>query len=135
MIDSQGADVIFVAAGTAALGVFQGVAERNVLAIGATDDMDAKEPGYIVTSAVKRMDTSLYTLGKQLLEDNLPTGTVVMTLEEEGTEITDCSTIAPYITNQEEWDRILGEVDQARQDIISGAIDPVDGSTGAVFEP
>jgi basic membrane protein A len=134
-IDSQDVDVIFVAAGLAALGVFQGVAEKNVLAIGATDDMDRKEPGSIVTSAMKRMDTALYVLGEQLLSGTLPTGTLVMTLEEKGTGLTDCSTIAPFITNQAEWDRIIAEVDKARQDIISGKIQVVDGSIGEAFNP
>ncbi|RGY98735.1 BMP family ABC transporter substrate-binding protein [Clostridium sp. AM58-1XD] len=134
-IQSQNADVIFVAAGLAALGVFQGVKECNVLALGATDDMDAKEPGFIVTSAVKRMDTALYKLADQLLNGELEKGTVVMTLEEGGADLTDYSVIAPYITDEAKWDEIKQEVEQARKDIISGKINVVDGSMGEVFTP
>lgn len=134
-IESQNADVIFVAAGLAALGVFQGVKEANVYAIGATNNMDAQEPGFIVTSALKRMDTSLFVLAKELKEGTLTKGTRVMTLAESGTDLTDFSVFEPFVTNKDKWSEIKTRVETAKADIISGKINVVDGSLGEKFVP
>jgi len=57
---SQGADVIFVAAGASGSGVFDAVEEKKKLAIGVDSNQNWMKPGFILTSMMKRVDVAVY---------------------------------------------------------------------------
>lgn len=64
---SQGADVIYAAAGGTGLGVFDAANESRaagklVYAIGVDSNQDYIQPGIVLTSMVKRVDTAVYNL-------------------------------------------------------------------------
>ena len=65
---SQGADVIYAAAGGTGLGVFDAANEttqstgKKVYAIGVDSDQDYIQPGIVLCSMVKRVDTAVYNL-------------------------------------------------------------------------
>lgn len=58
----DGCDVIFQAAGPAGLGVLEAAEEYGFKAIGVDTDQGYLHPGYIVTSMLKRVDTSIYDI-------------------------------------------------------------------------
>lgn len=135
MINSQNVDIIFASCGLAARGIYQAARENNVFAIGSSDNQDSLEPGFMITSVQKRMDTALASLGESLSKGELAGGERRMTLEEGGTTLTDFAELKKVITNEAEWDRIMAEVDKAQADIIAGNIQVVDNTKGEVFEP
>ena len=57
---NQGADIIFHASGSTGLGVFEAAREKGKLAIGVDSDQYAEAPGFILTSMVKRVETSVF---------------------------------------------------------------------------
>lgn len=57
---NEGADVIFQAAGPAGLGVLEAAATYNFIAIGVDTDQSYLQPGFVASSALKRVDTAIY---------------------------------------------------------------------------
>ncbi|MEG0913977.1 MAG: BMP family ABC transporter substrate-binding protein [Oscillospiraceae bacterium] len=133
MFKNQNADVVYQVCGLAGLGIFQAAKENKCLAIGVDSDQDYLEPGTILTSVVKEVDTAVFKICEQLQAGTLKGGTMTLTLGD-GTEITNMSTIAQYVTNQEAFDAVVAAVEKARQDIISGKIKVVSGQNGERFE-
>src|SRR5665213_2628116 len=63
---SEGADIIYVAAGKAGLGAIDQVKQRNdAFLIGVDSDQDGIAPGKILTSMVKRVDTGVFRVALQ----------------------------------------------------------------------
>lgn len=111
---TDGADVIFHAAGATGLGVIEGAKESGVWAIGVDSDQSSLAPESILTSAMKRVDNACYDAVKALLEDTLESGVITYDLVKGGVDI------APTTDNlpQEVMDSIL----EAKEKIISGEI-------------
>lgn len=57
---SQGADVVFAAAGGTGLGVLQTAADEGILAIGVDSNQNHLQPGTVLTSMTKRVDVAVY---------------------------------------------------------------------------
>tara|TARA_R110002096_G_scaffold136122_7_gene288463 strand:+ start:650 stop:1645 length:996 start_codon:yes stop_codon:yes gene_type:complete len=57
---SQGADVIFAAAGGTGLGVLQAAADEGILSIGVDSNQNYLHPGKVLTSMMKRVDNAVY---------------------------------------------------------------------------
>ena len=57
---SQGADVIYAAAGGTGIGVLQTAADEGILSIGVDSNQNHLHPGKVLTSAVKRVDNAVY---------------------------------------------------------------------------
>ncbi|WP_039018659.1 BMP family lipoprotein [Halocynthiibacter namhaensis] len=57
---SQGADVIFAAAGGTGLGVLQTAADEGVLSIGVDSNQNHLHSGSVLTSMLKRVDNAVY---------------------------------------------------------------------------
>ena len=64
----QGADIIFQVAGRSGEGVLSAAAETGNFAIGVDSNQDDIQPGHIITSMMKRVDTSTYLLIKNVLD-------------------------------------------------------------------
>ncbi len=79
---SQGADVIYAAAGATGMGVLQAAADEGILSIGVDSNQNYLFPGKVLTSMVKRVDNAVYEIFKE--GSDLKTGTVVMDLKSEG---------------------------------------------------
>ncbi|WP_116134913.1 BMP family protein [Tropicimonas sp. IMCC34043] len=56
---SQGADVIYAAAGGTGVGVLQAAADANILSIGVDSNQNHMHPGKVLTSMVKRVDNAV----------------------------------------------------------------------------
>lgn len=57
---SQGADVIFAAAGGTGMGVLQAAADEGILSIGVDSNQNHLHPGKVLTSMLKRVDVAVY---------------------------------------------------------------------------
>lgn len=70
----QGADIIFQVAGRSGEGVLSAAAETGNFAIGVDSNQDYIQPGSIIVSMLKRVDTSTFLLVKDALEGNFQGG-------------------------------------------------------------
>ena len=57
---SQGADVIYAAAGGTGVGVLQAAADEGILSIGVDSNQNGMHPGKVLTSMIKRVDVAVY---------------------------------------------------------------------------
>lgn len=58
---SQGADVIYAAAGGTGVGVLQTAADEEILSIGVDSNQNYLHPGKVLTSMLKRVDNAVYS--------------------------------------------------------------------------
>jgi basic membrane protein A and related proteins len=115
----QGADIVFQVAGGAGLGVFEAAVDANHYAIGVDSDQDALEPGYILTSMVKRADVAVEQLMTEYAEGTFEGGTVLeLGLAEDGVGLSEFTE-----TRDEIPEEFLTEIDSLRQQIIDGEIE------------
>ena len=103
-------------AGGCGLGALSAAAEEGVWGIGV--DRDQRELGpHILTSAVKRVDVSVYDAIKEVQDGTFKGGQdATFDLENGGVAI---GTTSPEVSQQ-----ILDEVDALKQQIIDGEITP-----------
>ncbi len=62
---SQGADVIYAAAGGTGVGVLQAAADMGILSIGVDSNQNYLHPGQVLTSMMKRVDNAVYDAFKE----------------------------------------------------------------------
>ncbi len=111
---SQGADVIFHAAGGTGLGVIDACKEAGIWAIGVDQDQSSVAPETILTSAMKRVDNSVYDAASALIDGTLESGVKTYTLEDAGVDI------APTTDNLS--DETLAAIEEVKQQIIDGTV-------------
>lgn len=111
---NQGAQVIFGAAGQAALGVFDASAEKNLYSIGCDSDQailfeggkEQKKADLMVTSALKNIDKALLNAIEMYMEDKVPWGTdAVLGIKEDGVAIAE-NTYFEKILSQKDRDAL-----------------------------
>lgn len=71
---SNGADVIFAAAGASGLGLFDAAEEKKKLAIGVDSNQNWIKPGLVLTSMLKRVDVAVYKVCKDAKEGTFSAG-------------------------------------------------------------
>lgn len=121
---TNGADVIYHAAGGTGLGVIDGCKEKGIWAIGVDSDQSVIAPETILTSAMKRVDNASFDVSKAVCEGTLKGGIITYDLAASGVDI------APTITNLS--DDVIKAVEEVKAKIISGEI--VVPETQADFE-
>lgn len=112
---SQGADVIFAAAGGTGIGVLQAAADEGVLSVGVDSNQNALHPGQVLTSMVKRVDNAVFdafTAGAEL-----EPGLRVMDLAAEGVDVAIDENNADLVDAE-----MQAAVDEARAAIASGEV-------------
>ncbi|CAM4177184.1 BMP family ABC transporter substrate-binding protein [Nocardiopsis rhodophaea] len=115
----KGADVVFHAAGASGNGVLQAAADREQLFIGVDSDQYANAPDdqkqYVVTSALKNIDTAVFEYVKSVADGKTQTGVQEFDLSGGGVD---------YATsNSEQISDIQGQLDELKQKIIDGEIE------------
>ncbi|HBM59630.1 MAG TPA: BMP family ABC transporter substrate-binding protein [Citreicella sp.] len=112
---SQGADVVYAAAGGTGIGVLQTAADEGILSVGVDSNQNYLHPGKVLTSMLKRVDVAVaeaMTKGEAL-----ETGVMVLGLAENG---------VGYALDEHNADLVSAEmksaVDAAREKIIAGEI-------------
>lgn len=85
---SQGADIVFAAAGKTGEGVFQAAGEKGKYVIGVDADQRYINPEVIIASVVKAVNVSVYESIERIIADELDSGSFyTYGLEEEGVYI------------------------------------------------
>ncbi|MEL6416853.1 MAG: BMP family ABC transporter substrate-binding protein [Pseudomonadota bacterium] len=110
---SQGADVVYAAAGGTGVGVLQTAADEGILSIGVDSNQNYLHPGQVLTSMLKRVDVAVYEAMKA--GENVETGVFTMGLSDEGVGYALDDNNASLITTD-----MQAAVDEARLKIIDG---------------
>lgn len=114
---SQGADVLYHAAGGTGLGVIEAAKEKGVYAIGVDSDQDDVAPGVVLTSMNKNVDIALYDAVKELKDGNFTPGIYEMGVAENGVGITELKYTADIIGKEN-----LNRLEEIKNKIVSGEI-------------
>lgn len=117
---SQGADIIYAAAGKSGIGAIDEIRSRpNVYLIGVDGDQDGLAPGKILTSVLKRVDVAVFTVAKDVLDKKPLKGHLEFGLKDNGVGLTDFQ-----YTKQIIGPKTIAEVGKLRDAIIAGKITP-----------
>lgn len=79
---SQGADVVYAAAGGTGVGVLQAAADAGILSVGVDSNQNGLHPGKVLTSMLKRVDVAVFDAFTAGTEQ--PGGVKVLNLAAEG---------------------------------------------------
>lgn len=116
---SQGADVLFHAAGASGMGVFDAVEtdrKKQTFAIGVDSNQNAIKPGRVLTSMLKRVDNAVFEIIKSEVEKKFVGGPRSFGLKDKGIDYAvdehNRDLVAPYAE----------KLELVRGDIISGKI-------------
>jgi len=114
---SQGADVVYAAAGGTGLGVLQVAEDEGILSIGVDSNQNYLHPGSVLTSMLKRVDVAVYD-AFSTDPSEIETGLHVFGLAEEG---------VGYAMDENNAELVSAEmqeaVEAARAAIIAGEIE------------
>ncbi|WP_293577277.1 BMP family ABC transporter substrate-binding protein [Phaeobacter sp.] len=112
---SQGADVVYAAAGGTGVGVLQTAADEGILSIGVDSNQNHLHPGKVLTSMLKRVDNAVF----EAFQDGpgLETGFSVMGLSNGGVGFAVDDNNAPLITAE-----MQAAADEAATKIATGEI-------------
>lgn len=110
---SQGADVVYHAAGGTGVGVLQAAADAGALGIGVDSNQNGLQPGHVLTSMMKRVDVAVENVFK-----GFEPGVHVLGLAEDGVGVAMDDNNKDLVTPE-----MKAAVDEAKQKIISGEID------------
>ena len=81
---SQGADIVYAAAGQTGLGVLQATADGGKLSIGVDSNQNGLHPGQVLTSVLKHVDEAIYEGFKTGTAGTFKTGANVLGLKQNG---------------------------------------------------
>ncbi|ATI43015.1 BMP family ABC transporter substrate-binding protein [Pacificitalea manganoxidans] len=112
---SQGADVIFAAAGGTGVGVLQTAADEDILSIGVDSNQNHLHPGKVLTSMLKRVDVAVYDI---LKAGEAEGGIQTMALEDDGVGYAVDDNNRDLITED-----MTSAVEEAKQQIIDGGVE------------
>ncbi len=112
---SQGADVVYAAAGGTGVGVLQAAADEDILSIGVDSNQNYLHPGEVLTSMLKRVDNAVYEAFMD--GPGLETGFRVMGLSNGGVGYALDENNAALVS-----DEMKAAVDAAAAEIASGAL-------------
>ena len=110
---SQGADVIFAAAGGTGIGVLQTAADEDILSIGVDSNQNYLHPGKVLTSMLKRVDVAV--ADAMAAGEDLETGVKVLGLAEDGVGVAIDDNNAELVSGD-----MTTAVEEAKAKIIAG---------------
>jgi basic membrane protein A len=114
---SEGADVLYHAAGASGHGVFEAAREANVWAIGVDSDQHDEMPGTVLTSMVKRGDIAVFEAIRSVVEGRFEPGVHELGLRDGAVGYVHDGPHAAAIP-----DDVKRKVDALREDVVRGAI-------------
>lgn len=114
---SQGADVVYAAAGGTGVGVLQAAADSGKLGIGVDSNQNGLQPGKILTSMVKRVDVAVYNAFTDAKDGKFTAGINDLGLKEGGVDYAMDDNNKSLVT-----DEIKAAAEKAKADIIAGTV-------------
>ena len=124
---SQGADVVFAAAGGTGVGVLQTAADEDILSIGVDSNQNYLHPGKVLTSMLKRVDNAVYEAMKA--GEDLETGVFYMGVENGGVDYAMDEFNADLVTED-----MKAAVEDAKAKIASGDLEVHDYTSDNVCD-
>lgn len=118
----QGADIVMNVASGTGPGILEAATEAGKYAIGVDLNQDNDQPGHVLTSMVKRVDTACYSVIKSVVDGTFKGNSVsYLDVAAEGVSLTDFSVIKEALGDKFPED-ILTQVEELQKKIISGEI-------------
>ena len=114
---SQGADVVYHAAGGTGVGVLQAAAEAGKLGIGVDSNQNGLQPGHVLTSMLKRVDVAVYNAFMDAKNDKFVADIQNLGLKEDGVGVAMDEHNKALVTPE-----MTAAVDKAKADIIAGTV-------------
>jgi basic membrane protein A and related proteins len=117
---SQGADVVYAAAGATGLGVLQAAADGGALSIGVDANQNYLHPGKVLTSMLKRVDVAVYNVMKSGKDGTFKGGVAnlqAMGLAQDGVGYAMDDNNKALVTPE-----MAAAVEKAKADIIAGTV-------------
>ncbi|WP_220718875.1 BMP family lipoprotein [Agarivorans litoreus] len=114
---SQGADVIYAAAGGTGLGVYQAAKDAGKYAIGVDSNQNHLQPGTMLTSMVKKVGAVAYSTWEEGMDGTWQPGIKALGLKEDSVDWAQDEYNASLITPE-----LKAYVEGIKADIISGKI-------------
>ena len=114
---SQGADVVYHAAGGTGVGVLQAAAEAGKLGIGVDSNQNGLHPGKVLTSMLKRVDVAVYNAFMDVKNDKFAADIQNLGLKEDGVDVAIDENNKSLVTPE-----MQAAIDKAREDIVSGKV-------------
>ena len=111
---TQGADIVYHAAGGTGSGVISGCQENKIYAIGVDCDQSYVAPETVITSAMKRVDIAVQDISKAVKDDTYAAGVNVYDINNGGVDIAPTKTLLPA--------EVVEAVEAAKADLQSGAV-------------
>ena len=118
----QGADIVMNVASGTGPGILEGAKEAGKYAIGVDLNQDNDQPGHILTSMVKRVDTACYSVIESVVNGTFEGNSVsYLDLAVEGVSLTDFAVIKEALGDKFPED-ILTQLEEIEAKIVSGEI-------------
>jgi len=114
---TQGADVVYAAAGATGLGVLQAAADKGKLSIGVDSNQNHLHPGSVLTSMLKRVDVAVYNAFTQAKNGTWKAGASSLGLKEGGVDYALDENNRQILTPE-----IQAKLDEAKRAIIDGKL-------------
>ena len=111
---TNGADVIFHAAGGTGIGVIEGCKENGIKAIGVDSDQSVLAPETVITSAMKRVDNACYDMAQAMIDGTVVAGIKTYDLSIGGVDIAPTTDLLS--------EEVLTAVNDAKEKIIAGEV-------------
>lgn len=133
----NGANVVFADCGMVGDGITSKAKEVGKLAIQVDANLDAQQPGHVITSVLKITGIPVATITKAYVDgsigamDNLQ----CYNTASGGTGITDMSEISKFVKNAGLFDEIKAKVFAVQDEIIAGTLKIVNKQIGEEFDP
>lgn len=118
----QGADIVMNVASGTGTGVLEGAKEAGAYAIGVDLNQDNDQPGHILTSMVKRVDTAAYLVIESVVNDTFEGGTTsYLEVANDGVGLTDFSVMKEHLGDKFPQE-IVDKTNELAEKIKSGEI-------------
>ncbi|BAK98368.1 putative ABC transporter substrate-binding protein [Oscillibacter valericigenes Sjm18-20] len=118
----QGADVVMNVASGTGPGILEAAAEAGKYAIGVDLNQDDYQPGHVLTSQLKRVDTACYMVIKSVVDGTFEGNSVsYLTIKDNGVSLTDFSVMKDALGDSFPQD-IVDKVNELEGKIASGEI-------------
>lgn len=130
------ANIVFADAGIVGDGITSKAKEVGRLAIQVDANLDAQQPGHVLTSVLKLTDAPGEVILNSFLEGKIGEQENVQTfgIKSMATDITDLSEIAKVVQDQDAWKEIVDKVQEKRQAIIDGSLKVINAQNGDTFD-
>ena len=111
---TNGADIVFHAAGATGTGVISEAQAKGIMAIGVDSDQSVLAPDTVITSAMKRVDNAVYATVEALVNGTLEGGLATFDINNGGVDI------AP--TTDLLTDEVIAAVEEVKAKLEAGEI-------------